>query len=89
MNGIIRSVAGRILGAWVATAITWLGARYGLTMDSTGQQKLVADLIGMVLLIWGTIYPLVHRWFDAKHNPVDAAAPGEAQRSYSATRSHR
>lgn len=79
MSPIIRVVAGRILGTWVATAIAWAGARYGMQIGPDGQQKLIADVLGLFLLVWGTIYTIVHRWWDAKHNPPDAAQPGIAQ----------
>lgn len=86
MTGVIRVLAGRLLGGWVATLAAWLGARYGFQVGPEGVQKATADILGLFLLVWSTLYPVIHRWWDSKHNPEDAAKPALAEASRNAMR---
>lgn len=73
MIGAITTFLSRIIGAWIAGLASWLMVRYGVEFDTTAQQDITENLVGVIIPTMLTIYSLAHRAFSKKINPGDAA----------------
>lgn len=85
MTNFVTTFLARILAAWIAGAVSWLGVKYGITIDDAAQQAFVEHLVGVVIPLFMTLYALFHRTFSKKTNPGDAASGHLAAKESSET----
>lgn len=72
-ESIFRKYGARLIAGWVAALAAWLLAHYGVTLDADTQAHFVEATIGMMLAVFGTVYPLLHKYINKHINPGDAA----------------
>lgn len=82
----LRPIIARLAAALIASLVAWLAAQ-GIDVPAETQTQLIEGTVGLMLLVFGVVYALVHKLVNRKVNPADAAAPvlakaGQRQKAY-------
>lgn len=70
----VRPMLSRVIGAWVAALAVWLTAKFGVAVDDSQQEQVIAGALAVTFALGQTVYAIVHRLVDKRVNPGDAAS---------------
>lgn len=74
MIDFIKLVLGRIIGGIVASIAAWLTVHYGIIVTQSQQDDAISYVVGIMMLVFSILYPILHKWMNMKLNPGDTAS---------------
>lgn len=71
---VARLFIARIMAGLIATLAGWLSTKWGIVLDADTQGQLAASIVTQLFVIFSIVYPILHKLFDSRINPGDAAS---------------